>query len=82
MCCENTAKPFAFTPRETCDTKITHHVIEMGDVTVVHNPLGRVNPAVREMICAELKTMQATWVIWKSKSPYSSPVVLVKKNVG
>lgn len=63
-------------------TRITKHVLDMGDAPPLHVPGKKVNLAVREIIRSELQTMHEAGVDHPSQCPYSSPIILVKKKDG
>lgn len=71
-------KIFAFTPRKLEHTTIMQHLLDTETTPPVHVSFKLVDPAVREMICGEMKEMQAVGVIQPYKSPYRLLEVLVK----
>ena len=60
-------------------TDITHHHIETGDHSPIRQPMCRKPFALRDKIDAMVKEMVEQGVIRPSKSPWSSPIVLVRK---
>jgi hypothetical protein len=73
---------FANDPKHTSTTTLTHHRIETGSHPPVYVPPYRVSPAQRQLIDEQAQEMLDNGVIRPSKSPYSSPVLLVKKSDG
>lgn len=55
------------------------HTIDTGDYTPLHSRPYRVSPTEREAIQREVAVMLEMNVIEPSSSPWSSPVVLVRK---
>ncbi len=60
-------------------THLTEHFIETGDSLPVHSVPYRVSEKERTIIADQVEKMLADGVIRPSSSPWSSPVVLVKK---
>ena len=60
----------------------TDLVIDTGDANPKKQPLRRMPFAARSEVARQLKEMQSNGVIQPSKSPWSSPVVLVRKKDG
>ena len=56
--------------------------IDTGDAAPRKQPVRRIPLAARSEIARQLKDMQENGVIQASKSPWSSPVVLVQRNDG
>ena len=73
---------FASNPKQTPTTTLAHHRIETGSHPPVYVPPYRVSPAQRQLIDEQAQEMLDSGVIRPSKSPYSSPVLLVKKSDG
>ena len=73
---------FASDPKQTPTTTLAHHRIETGSHPPVYVPPYRVSPAQRQLIDEQAQEMLDNGVIRPSKSPYSSPVLLVKKSDG
>jgi hypothetical protein len=63
-------------------THLYHHRIDIGSNPPVNIPPYRVGPIQREEIERQVQEMLNTDVIRPSDSPFSSPVLLVKKNDG
>ena len=64
------------------ETDLVEMVIDTGDANPKKQPLRRKPFAARSEIARQLKQMQSNGVIQPSKSPWSSPVVLVQKKDG
>ncbi|GBN57291.1 Retrovirus-related Pol polyprotein from transposon 297, partial [Araneus ventricosus] len=58
------------------------HKIETGDHSPISQRPNRISPAERRIIHDEVKKMLQKEIIQPSKSPWSSPIVLVKKKDG
>ena len=56
--------------------------IDTGDAAPIKQPLGRMLFAARQEVAEQLRKMQSQGVIQPSTSPWSSPVVLVRKKDG
>ena len=63
-------------------TTAVHHTIPNGDARPVKQPLRRLPHALRPTVDAQLDAMLKADVIQPSCSPWSSPIVLVKKKDG
>lgn len=63
-------------------TSLLEHVILTGDALPIKQRAYPVSPAIQERMGIQLKRMLDAGVIEKSFSPWSSPVVLVKKRDG
>ena len=64
------------------ETDLVEMVIDTGDANPKKQPLRRMPFAARSEVARQLKEMQSNGVIQPSKSPWSSPVVLVRKKDG
>ena len=73
---------FALTDEELRLTKLTVHKIATGDTPPIKRPPHRMAAGKLPEMKAEVETMLARGIIRPSKSPYSSPLVLVKKKTG
>ena len=73
---------FSVEPGDRGETDLTQIVIDMGEVSPRRQPVRRVPFAVRQVIASHLDEMQKNRVIEPSKSPWASPVVLVRKKDG
>ena len=73
---------FALTDEELGLTKLTVHKIDTGDSPPIKRPPHRMAPGKLPEMKAEVETMLARGIIRPSKSPYSSPIVMVKKKDG
>lgn len=73
---------FASDPKRTPTTNLAQHRIDTGSAPPVAVPQYRVSPEQRAVIDAQAQEMLENGVIQPSKSPYSSPVLLVKKSDG
>lgn len=60
-------------------TNVLSHVIEVGNSTPIKQRHFPVSPAIEKLIYTELDRMLALDVIEESESPWSSPIVLVRK---
>ena len=70
---------FALTSSELGATSITRHSIDTGGHSPIHQPLRRMPFALRPQVDKMVHEMLDQGVIQHSSSPWSSPVVLVKK---
>jgi hypothetical protein len=75
-------KAFASHPKKTPTTPLTSHYIDTGQHRPINVPPYRTGPAQKEEIDKLVQDMLDNNVIRPSKSPYSSPVLLVKKSDG
>jgi hypothetical protein len=75
-------KAFATHPKKTPTTPITSHYIDTGGHRPINVPPYRTGPAQKQEIDKLVQDMLDNNVIRPSKSPYSSPVLLVKKSDG
>ena len=73
------ADVFTLDNTELGSTDVTHHHIETGEHSPIRQPMCRTPFALRDKIDAMVKEMAEQGVICPSKSPWSSPVVLVRK---
>ena len=73
---------FCLEEGERGETNLTEMEIATGDVTPRRVPLRRMPLAVRREVARQLETMQEAVVIQPSQSPWSSPVVMVRKKDG
>ena len=73
---------FALEDKERGETNLVQLEIEIGNSPPARQHPRRVPFAAREEIARQLKKMQEMSVIQPSKSPWSSPVVLVRKKDG
>ena len=73
---------FSLEKGERGETDLIHMEIDTGDATPKKQPVRRMPYAARSEIARQLKEMQENGVIQASKSPWSSPVVLVQKKDG
>ena len=63
-------------------TELLQHHIETGDAPPIRQPPRRIPITQREEVKRLLKEMETKKIIQPSKSPWASPVVLVKKKDG
>ena len=63
-------------------TELLQHNIETGDAPLVRQPSCRIPAAQQEEVKQLLKEMETKGIIQPSKSPWASPVVLVRKKDG
>jgi hypothetical protein len=73
---------FAEHPKRTPTTRLAEHRIDTGSAPPVAVAPYRVSPAQRDVIDQQVQEMLESGVIRPSNSPYSSPVLLVKKADG
>ena len=73
---------FSLEDGERRETNLTEMVIETGDSPPQRVPARRMPLAVRREVAKQLKDMQRAGVIRPSASPWSSPVVMVRKKDG
>lgn len=73
---------FANDSRKTPTTTLAQHRIDTGSAPPISVPPYRVGPAQRAQIDLQAQEMLEDGVIRQSNSPYSSPVLLVKKSDG
>lgn len=60
-------------------THLVEHVITVGDAKPIKQRHYPISPAVEKLVCTEIDRMLELGVIEESNSPWSSPIVLVKK---
>ena len=70
---------FAFPGDQLGKTSLVWHVIDTGDATPIKQRPYRVSPDVKKEIDPQVDEMLEKGIIQESVSPWSSPVVLVKK---
>ena len=63
-------------------TDVIEHAIDTGDASPIRQPMHRVAFAQWEVLDREIEKMLQEKVIEPSKSPWSSPLVIVKKKTG
>ena len=73
---------FAFSDDELGKTSLVQHVIETGDAAPIKQRPYRTNPENKQEIDRQVAEMLDRGIIQESVSPWSSPVVLVKKKNG
>ena len=73
---------FAFPGDQLGRTSLVQHVIDTGDATPIKQRPYRVSPDVKREIDRQVGEMLEKGIIQESVSPWSSPVVLVKKKDG
>ena len=73
---------FSLEEGERGETGLTQLEIDTGDATPVKQPPRRMPFVVRQEVAKHLKQMQQSGVIQPSSSPWSSPVVIVRKRDG
>ena len=73
---------FAFPGDQLGRTSLVQHVIDTGDATPIKQRPYRVSPDVKKEIDRQVDEMLEKGIIQESVSPWSSPVVLVKKKDG
>jgi len=75
-------KVFATHPKKTPTTPLTSHYIDTGDHRPISVPPYRTGPAQKQEIDKLIQEMLENGIARPSKSPYSSPVLLVRKSDG
>ena len=78
----NNHSVFSLDEGERGETSLVTMDIDTGDASPRKQPPGRMPFMVREEVARQLKCMQQDGVIRPSNSPWSSPVVMVKKKDG
>ena len=73
---------FSLEEGERGETNLVQMEINTGDARPRRQPAQRMPPAVRQEVARQLEHMQRNGAIEPSKSPWSSPVVLVRKRDG
>ena len=73
---------FHSTGSDLGSTHAVRHKIDVGDAHPIHLPPHRASVRDRDVIAEHIKEMLAKQIITPSFSPWSSPVVLVKKKSG
>ena len=73
---------FSLDEEERGETYLVEFNIDTGESTPINQVARRVPFAARQEIAAQLSKMQEEGVIQPSKSPWASPVVLVRKRDG
>lgn len=73
---------FASHPSRTATTNIVEHAIDTGDARPVYVPPYRLGPHITDNIQSMVDEMLVNGIIVESSSPWSSPVLLVKKKDG
>ena len=73
---------FASTDEELGKTDLVEHKITLKEDKSIRRPPYRVAPKTREKICEQINKMMELDIIEESNSPFSSPVILVKKPDG
>ena len=73
---------FSLEEGERGETDLVHMEINTGDAAPKKQPARRMPFAVRQEVAKQLKSMQRNGVIQPSCSPWSSPVVMVRKKDG
>ena len=79
---EDHHQAFSLEPGERGETDMVQMEVDTGDVAPRRQPARRMPFAVRQEVAKQLKTMQASGVIQPSRSPWASPVVMVRKKDG
>src|SRR5919206_993985 len=79
---KNNLDIFAKDKKDLGKTTKTKHTIDTGVEKPIKQNFRRVSHREREIIRKEVKTMLENGIIRKSKSPWASPIVLVKKKDG
>ena len=75
-------KAFSLEEGERGETDLIQMEIDTGNACPKKQPARRMPFAVRQEVATQLKKMQKNGVIQPSKSPWASPVVLVRKRDG
>ena len=73
---------FCLEEGERGDTDVVRMKIDTREVRPKRQPARRMPPAVRQEVARQLQEMQDNGIIEPSKSPWASPVVLVRKRDG
>ena len=73
---------FAFTDDQLGKTSLVQHVIDTGDELPIKQRPYRTSPQCKQEIDRQVEDMLRKGIIRESVSPWSSPVVLVKKKDG
>src|SRR5581483_6053711 len=73
---------FAKDSNDLGKTDVTYHTIDTGNERPIKQNYYRVDPFKQEIIQKEIKKMLEAGVIRRSSSPWTSPVVLIKKPDG
>ena len=73
---------FAFPGDQLGRTSLVQHVIETGDASPIKQRPYRASPEIKKEIDRQVNDMLERGIIQESVSPWSSPVVLVKKKNG
>ena len=73
---------FALEESDRGETDLIQLEVDTGDVTPIKQPTRRMPFAAREEVAKQLRKMRQMQVVQPSKSPWSSPVVLVRKKDG
>ena len=73
---------FSLEEGERGETNLIQLEIDTGDSPPMRQPLRRIPFAARQEVARQIESMQKQGVIQQSKSPWSSPVVLVQKKDG
>jgi transposase InsO family protein len=76
------ANLFARDDKDLGRTDLVEHDIDTGDATPIHQPPRRVPEALKNQVEMEIQSMLEKGVIERGQSPWSSPVVLVRKKDG
>ena len=79
---EDHHQAFSLEPGERGETDMVQMEVDTGDAAPRRQPARRMPFAVRQEVAKQLKTMQASGVIQPSRSPWASPVVMVRKKDG
>ena len=73
---------FAFTDDQLGKTSLVQHVIDTGDALPIKQRPYRTSPKCKQEIDRQMEDMLQKGIIREFASPWSSPVVLVKKKDG
>ena len=73
---------FALEENDRGETDLIQLEVDTGDVTPIKQPMRRMPFAAREEVAKQLRKMRQMQVVQPSRSPWSSPVVLVRKKDG